>query len=78
MALDRRDHPGNRPAQCFAEPRLTSHTDHPNDPHHHTGKWNPAPTRHDTRAVGLPTPSHRKGNGPPTPSADRQERSRLG
>ncbi|MDX2766234.1 protein kinase domain-containing protein, partial [Streptomyces europaeiscabiei] len=32
---------------------------------------------HDTRAVGVPILSHRKRNGPPTPSADRHERSRL-
>lgn len=34
-------------------------------------------TRRGTRAHGLPGISHRKRNGPPTPSADRQERSRL-
>ncbi|MFE7278593.1 hypothetical protein ACFU95_50010, partial [Streptomyces sp. NPDC057623] len=31
----------------------------------------------DTRLLSLPTTSHRKRNGPPTPSADRHERSRL-
>ena len=41
-------------------------------------QWNPAATRDDIRARSLPTISHRTPNGPPTPSADRQERSRLG
>jgi len=43
----------------------------------HTSHWNPAPTRGDTRALGLPAISHRKRNGPPTPLADRHARSRL-
>jgi hypothetical protein len=40
-------------------------------------QWNPASTRDGTRALGLPTTSHRKRNGPPTTSVDRHERSRL-
>ncbi|CAL2069702.1 protein of unknown function [Streptomyces murinus] len=36
--------------------------------------WQPAPTRRDRRAVGLPTIRHRTRNGLPTPSADRHER----
>ena len=38
---------------------------------------NPAPPRDDTRALNLPTLSPRHENGPPTPSADRHETSRL-
>lgn len=41
-------------------------------------QWNPAPTRHVSRASGLPASRHGTRNGPPTPSADRHERSRLG
>ncbi len=44
---------------------------------HSPVQWNPTPTRGDTRAPGLPFTSHRKRNGPPTPSADRHARSRL-
>lgn len=56
MTLDRRDHPGNRPAQCLAEPRLISHFNRPNNRTTTPGKRNPAPTRRDNRAVNLPQP----------------------
>ncbi|MCG3044076.1 hypothetical protein L7D48_26450, partial [Streptomyces sp. S1A] len=39
--------------------------------------WNPAPTRRDGRAAGLPGLRSRTREGPPTPSADPHERSRL-
>ena len=41
------------------------------------GQWNPAPTRRDNRAAGLPTISPEKRKGPPAPSTDPRERSRL-
>lgn len=40
-------------------------------------QWNPAAPRDDTRALSLPTFSPQHENGPPTPSADRHETSRL-
>lgn len=68
------DAPG--PAPRSPEPRLTS-TFPPANSNPQSEPWNPAPTRRDRRAVGMPTIRHRTRNGLPTPSADRHERSRL-
>jgi hypothetical protein len=40
--------------------------------------WKPAPTRHDSRALGLPITTPTSRNDPPGKSTDRHERSRLG
>lgn len=56
---------------------MTSRFPAPTTAPQHPEQWNPAPPRGDTRAPGLHhlSPQHEKG--PPTPSADRHETSRL-
>lgn len=53
-----------------AQPGLTSNVHRPDHSTTRPGQWNPAPTRRDSRATGLPTISPAKRKGPPTPSAD--------
>ncbi|GGK29191.1 hypothetical protein GCM10011583_71380 [Streptomyces camponoticapitis] len=53
MALDRRHHPGNRPAPGPAEPRLTSHFDRPDNPRPPESGTR-RPPRRDNRAISLP------------------------
>lgn len=81
VALDRRDHPGNRLAQRLAEPRLTSHTDRPNDPHHHTGKVETRrPPDATTGPSTCPSPEKtapRKHRVPVSTPTRTHERSRL-
>jgi hypothetical protein len=76
LAVDRRNHHSSRTAHSSAEARLTSDFTSLRGAPPLPEQWNPAPTRGDTRAVGLPGISLRKRNGPPTESADRQDRSR--
>jgi hypothetical protein len=40
-------------------------------------QWNPAPTRRDSRALGLPTTTRTSRNGPSNTPTDRHERSGL-
>ncbi|WP_369394884.1 hypothetical protein AB5J72_50985 [Streptomyces sp. CG1] len=78
LALDVRNHHRSRTARTPAKPRLTSSSPGPTKERSSPEQWNPASTRDDTWDLGLPSISHRQRNGPPTPSAARQERSRLG
>ncbi|WP_206319156.1 hypothetical protein, partial [Actinacidiphila epipremni] len=58
--------------------RSIQHISCPYEQHHLTGAtWNPAPIRHDSRAISLPALSPNNPNGPPEKPADRHERSRL-
>ncbi len=67
------------PAACTACPSgtLTSQFPVPSTAPQHPEPWNPAPSRGGTQVFGLRRLSPRHENGPPTPSADRQERLRL-
>lgn len=78
LALAQSHHCRPRPARPTSEPRLTSRPTTPPTAPPDPEQWNPAPTRGDTRAAALPTLSPARENGPPTPSADRHETSRLG
>lgn len=77
MALDRRHHSRDRQAPHPPEPWLTSHFDHPDNPHHHTGEVEPCadPTRPDARARALSLPQHK---APVSKLTGTHERSRLG
>ncbi|GED90798.1 hypothetical protein TNCT6_78830 [Streptomyces sp. 6-11-2] len=77
LALDQPHHHCPRPARAPAEPRLTDGFPVPATAPQHPEQWNPAPPRGDTRASALPSPSPPRENGPPTPSTDRHETSRL-
>lgn len=64
LALDRRDHRRTRTTCAPAQPRLTGNVHRPDDITR-PGQWNPAPTRGDSRAAGLPTISSGKRKSPP-------------
>lgn len=77
LAPDHLHHGRPRTARPTAEPRLTSRFPAPTSSTTSPEQWNPAPTRHDSRAIDLPITQQETQNGPPTPSTDRHARSRL-
>jgi hypothetical protein len=78
LVVGRRAHPGRRRSgHSLPNPGRPATFHRPDDNLTRPGQWNPAPTRRDSRATGLPTISSGKRKGPPTPSADPRERSRL-
>jgi hypothetical protein len=69
--------PLSRTARTPAEPRLTSEFTHPYDSPSPPGAVEPGATPRRHSGPRLPALSSRHENGPPTPSADRHETSRL-